>query len=185
MSAFEWHWTSHYAHYLFALAGLVATFTDLWRQKIYNVLTLPTLLLGVALNTLQFGTSGLWTSLMGFLLAACVYLVLGLLGAMKGGDLKLAAAMGACLGWPLTLGALFYGFIFGGLLAVIWAAAHGTLAPSLHKVGFSFFARLTPGMKAELELAESASPPMPYGGAIALGGILAQWYIPAAYLPGL
>lgn len=185
MSAFEWHWTLNYAHYLFALAGLAATLTDLWRQKIYNLLTLPTLLLGLILNTLQFGLSGLGNSLIGLLLAASVYLVLGLMGAMKGGDLKLAAAMGACLGWPLTVGALFYGFMLGGLLAVIWATFHGTLVPSLRKVGFSFFARLAPGMKAELELSESASPPMPYGGAIALGGILAQWWIPAAYLPGL
>lgn len=185
MSGFEWHWTPHYAHYLFAFSGLVATGTDLWRQKIYNALTLPTLILGIALNSFQWGWQGLGSSLWGFALAACVYLVLGLMGAMKGGDLKLAAAMGACLGWPLTLGALFYGFIFGGLLAVLWAALHGTLGSSLRKVGLSFFARLVPGMKPELELAESASPPMPYGAAIALGGVLVQWYIPAAYLPGL
>ena len=185
MRTLGWHWTLNYAHYLFALAGLVSTFTDLKRQKIYNVIPPPTLLLGLMLNTFQFGLSGLGTSLVGLCVATGVYLILGLMGAMKGGDLKLAAAMGACLGWPLTLGALFYGFILGGLLAVIWATVHGTLVASLRKVGFSLFARLTPGMQAELELSESASPPMPYGGAIALGGILAQWCIPAAYLPGL
>lgn len=181
----EWHWTSTYAHYLFALAGLIASVTDLWRQKIYNWLTLPTLALGLLLNTVQYGLSGLGYSLLGCLLAFGVYLVLGLLGAMKGGDLKLAAAMGACLGWPLTLSALFYGFLCGGVLALIWALIHGTLGGSLKKVGYSALARFTPGMEAKHELQDSASPPMPYGAAIALGGVAVQWLLPAAYLPGV
>lgn len=185
LSEFTWHWTPQYAHYVFALAGCVASVTDFWRQKIYNWLTLPTLLLGLLLNGLQGGFSGLGSALLGCGIAGVVYLVLGLVGAMKGGDLKLAAAMGACLGWPLTLGALFYGFMVGGVLALVWALLHGTLRQSLHKVGFSFMARLTPGLKAQSELEQSASPPMPYGAAIALGGILAQWYLPAHYLPGM
>lgn len=185
LSEFSWHWTPQYAHYAFALAGCIASVTDFWRQKIYNWLTLPTLLLGLIFNSVQGGLSGLGNALIGCLVAGVVYLILGLVGAMKGGDLKLAAAMGACLGWPLTLGALFYGFMAGGLLALVWAVFHGTLRQSLHKVGFTFLARLTPGLKAQSELEQSASPPMPYGAAIALGGILAQWYIPHAYLPGM
>ncbi len=181
----QWHWTGVFAHYLFLVAGCVATVTDFWRQKIYNWLTLPTLLLGLVLNTYQFGGWGFLSALLGFLLAGVVYLVLGLLGAMKGGDLKLAAAMGACLGWPLTVSALFYGFIAGGFLSLIWAAFHGTLTPTLVRVGRSAYARLVPGMEARHELAESSSPPMPYGVAIATGGVLAAWYLPELLNLGL
>ncbi len=167
-----------YAHWILAGVGLIATVTDLWRQKIYNWLTLPAILLGLIVNTIQFGWWGLADSFLGLLLAFTIYLVLGLLGAMKGGDVKLAAAVGALLGWRLTVSALYYGMIMGGIFAVFWALAHGTLIKTLQRVWRALYAAITPGMRPELELQESDTKPMPYGVAISWGAIAAIWFLP-------
>lgn len=167
-----------YAHLLLVVVGVIASITDLWRQKIYNWLTLPALLLGLLLNGLQFGWRGLLDSFLGFLLAFVIYMVLGLLGVMKGGDVKLAAAVGAMLGWRLSISALFYGAIFGGLLAIVWALVHGTLSKTLTRVGRALYAALAPGMRHDMELQESESPPMPYGVAISAGAFASVWWLP-------
>ena len=39
--------------------------------------------------------------------------------AMGGGDIKLAAMIGAFLGWQLTLLSLFFGFFLGAIIGII------------------------------------------------------------------
>ena len=53
---------------------------------------------GIALNTWLAGWPGTQQSLMGFGLAALVYVPLFILRAMGGGDVKLMAAAGAIIG---------------------------------------------------------------------------------------
>lgn len=171
-------------HWVLLLVGLIATVTDLWRQKIYNWLTLPAMVLGLILFPVQnflLGESPLWgfaNSFLGLLLAGGIYLVLGLMGAMKGGDVKLAAAVGALLGWRLSISALYYGAIMGGIFAIFWALIHGTLFLSLARVWRALYAAVAPGMRPELELQESDTKPMPYGVAISWGAIAALLYLP-------
>lgn len=164
-----------WTHYLLTGVGIVATCTDLWRQKIYNWLTLPAIVFALGLSFAQQGLGGLGNSLLGFLLGGILYLILGLLGAMRGGDIKLAAAVGACLGWKLTVSALYYGAILGGIFAIIWSAYHGTLFKTLKKVWRVLYAMAAPGMRPDVELQESETKPMPYGVAISWGAIAAVW----------
>ena len=52
----------------------------------------------------------------GFLFLLAIVLISR--GGMGGGDVKLAGYLGLCLGWKLLTVALFFGFIFGGVVGV-------------------------------------------------------------------
>jgi len=167
-----------YTHWVLLGVGLIATVTDLWRQKIYNWLTLPAIVLGLVLSPIQSGLAGLLDSFLGFLLAGGLYLVLGLIGAMKGGDVKLAAAVGALLGWRLSISALYYGAILGGIFALCWSLYHGTLFKTLARVWRVLYATMAPGMRPDVELQQSDTEPMPYGVAISWGAIATLCFLP-------
>lgn len=160
---------------------LVAVYTD-WRwHKIYNWLTLPSLGLGllaaVAGGGLERGPAGALasglSSLEGFALLTGVFLALTLLGGMKAGDLKLMAAVGAWLGWPLSLTALLYVGVAGGVFSLAWAAAHGALGRTLAQVR-NFFLALQGGINPTPFVQTSAAPMFPYGISIAIGTLAAM-----------
>jgi prepilin peptidase CpaA len=165
-------------YYAVLLTGLIATVTDFWKRKIYNWLTLPAMVVGLGLNSWQHGLAGTANSLSGWLLGGGLFMGLGLLGMMRGGDIKLAAAIGALIGWKLTVSALYYAALMGGVFALLWAALHGTLWATLKRVGRALYAAAAPGMKPEAELAGSETEPMPYGVAIAWGAIAALFWWP-------
>jgi prepilin peptidase CpaA len=162
----------------FGLVGIasVALVTDLQNRKIYNWLTFPAMLVGIALNVYFAGLAGLQSSLIGLLVGSVVFLVGFLVGAMGAGDVKLMAAVGAWLGWPYTIAAVIYVTIFGGLIAIIAAAASGALPQMLKNVGGFMMALITPGAKPAGAFTTSAAPPVAYGVSIALGTLLALFF---------
>lgn len=95
-------------------ASLIAAVTDLWKFKVYNMLTLPLLAAGIVYHALQ---ASLGSSLLGVLFGFFALIALHLVGGMGAGDVKLMAALGAWLGMPLT----FYVFIASSLAAGIYA----------------------------------------------------------------
>jgi prepilin peptidase CpaA len=99
------------------VAALITTVTDLWRFKIYNVLTLPLLLSGLAYHFFVGGTGGLAASLLGAVFGFAVLLLFYVMGGMGAGDVKLMAAVGAWLGLPL----IFYVFIASSLAAGLYS----------------------------------------------------------------
>jgi leader peptidase (prepilin peptidase)/N-methyltransferase len=106
---------------LLLLAGLVAiTFIDLERQIIPDRLTIPGIVTGIVANVATGAVPWL-DCVIGAALAGSLFLVIILAsgGGMGGGDMKLAAMLGAFLGWPLTLVALFVAVIAGGAAAVV------------------------------------------------------------------
>jgi leader peptidase (prepilin peptidase)/N-methyltransferase len=105
---------------LILLAALVAiTFIDLEHQIIPDVITLPGILTGVAAN-LATGAVPWLDSVIGAIVAGGLFfaIILASGGGMGGGDMKLAAMLGAFLGWQLTLVAVFVAVIAGGGTAV-------------------------------------------------------------------
>ncbi len=171
---------------------LVASYTD-WRwQKIFNWLTVPALVAGfvvsLAAGAIAGGPSGALSSglssLAGFGFLAAIFLVLGLLGGMKGGDLKLMAAVGAWLGWPLSISAMLYVAICGGVFSLVWAAAHGVLGKTFRQIQ-GFFLAMQSGINPGKMIAESAAPLFPYGISIAVGTLMALVLPPLIALPGI
>lgn len=104
---------------LLALIVVAAAMFDSRRRRVPNWLTLPGLLLGIALNTILFHREGLWSSLEGLSLAFLIYLPLYLLRGMGGGDVKLMAAVGAIAGPANWLRIFFLTLLFGAVAAII------------------------------------------------------------------
>ena len=164
-------------YYVLFGVGIIATITDFLRRKIYNWLTLPAILVGLILNSILGSWWGLFDSLAGLLLGGIIFLILGLMGMMGGGDVKLAAAVGALIGWRMTVSAIYYGTLCGAVLALVWALLHGTLWATLKRLGRVGMAVAVPGMKPEAELTKSETEPMPYGVAISWGAIIAAFKV--------
>ena len=105
-----------------AVAGVVtllAAATDLWKFKVYNVLTLPTLVLGLAASAALGGWAGLGSSLLGAGFGFTILVAFYALGGVGAGDVKLLTALGAWLGPLLTV----HVFIASALAAGAYAVA--------------------------------------------------------------
>jgi prepilin peptidase CpaA len=166
---------------------LVALVTD-WRwHKIYNWLTFPAMALGlvvpVAVGSVSGGPWGALNaalaSVLGFFAFPMIHMVLARLiqpGGFAAGDVKLTAAVGAWLGWPLMMDALLYSAVAGGILSLAWAAGHGVLKDMVVAVR-DYFVRFQAGIGGPLQ--KSTAPPFPYGVSIVAGTLAAM------YWPGL
>jgi len=95
----------------------VAAFWDLRTKRIPNWLTLPAILLGLAVNAVLSGAAGLWASFLGTAVGAALLLVPFAMGGMGAGDVKMLAAVGAIAGPRVVFHSFLYGAIAGGLVA--------------------------------------------------------------------
>jgi len=104
-----------------AFALLVVFFTDLEHQIIPNAVTYPGIVAGVALSA---ASGELTSSLIAAAAAGAVFLVLGIVsrGGMGGGDIKLAAMIGAFLGTPAVIVALFLAVALGAAAGLVLLA---------------------------------------------------------------
>jgi len=97
----------------------IALYTDLKVGKIYNKLTMPCMLAGLTLNTIQGGIPGLLHSFEGILLVLVIFLLFAKLGSIGGGDVKLLMAVGAVMGLNFATKAMLLSAVAGGVLAII------------------------------------------------------------------
>jgi len=108
------------------LFAIIATATDVWRQKIYNWTTytgiiVALLLAGLAtwLGNLELSEVEILPSLIGFASCGAIMLVCFVLFQIGGGDVKLLAMAGAYLGPEPGIEALLWTFVLGGATAMI------------------------------------------------------------------
>ena len=131
-------------------------FIDLEHQIVPNALTYPGLLLGLILAVPQDRIGNALLTAAG---AGAFFLLIAIIsrGGMGGGDIKLAAMMGAFLGWPAVAVALLLAFTLGAVV--------GLLLMGLGR--------------------RSRKDPIPFGPALAVGAVLAlfgaedliRWYL--------
>jgi prepilin peptidase CpaA len=170
----------------FGLIGIlaVALTTDLQNRKIYNWLTFPAMLIGLALNVGFGGLHGLQSSMVGFFVGSLVF-VLGYMmnsGNMGAGDVKLMAAIGLWLGWPYTFAAVLYVALFGGIIAILTVLFFGDIVQLCKNMWWILVGLVVPGGKKVIAIEKSAAPPDPYGVSIALGTALALFCPEPSYL---
>jgi len=106
-------------------ALIIIAFIDLNEQIVPDVISLPGIVIGFILSFFVPYISFI-NSVLGIFAGGGIILIIGLAGsiifkkeAMGGGDVKLAAMIGAFLGWRYIIISLFLGFFLGALAGII------------------------------------------------------------------
>ena len=105
-------------------ALIIIAFIDLNEQIIPDVISLPGIIIGLTLSFFVPYISFI-NSALGVVIGGGIILIIALAGsaifkkeAMGGGDIKLAAMIGAFLGWRYIIISLFLGFFLGALTGI-------------------------------------------------------------------
>ncbi len=116
---------------LLALAMIlpVTFYTELTAGKIYNWMTLPAIALGLLLSGLE-GFQALQAAVAAALIGGGIFFLPYLISGLSrgrpvvgGGDVKLAAAIGALTSIPFVLWTIWWGVLAGGLMGlgvIVW-----------------------------------------------------------------
>lgn len=100
---------------------LLCSFEDVRNKLIPNKYTIPALLAGFVLMSMNYGLDGLKNSFLGFILGFFIFFVPFVFGLMGAGDVKLMAAIGALKGFTFTVYTIFAVGIAGGIMVIIYA----------------------------------------------------------------
>jgi prepilin peptidase CpaA len=146
-----------------------------WRtRRIPNWLTVPALILGIAVRYLIGGWSGVEMGLEGAGLALIVLLPLVLIRALGAGDWKLMGSVGAFLGPRMLLFVLLASILVSGMMAVVLMIQSKRVKETLRNLValvhgfFSFGFRTHP----EISLENPSLLKLPFGAAVALGTVI-------------
>jgi prepilin peptidase CpaA len=107
-------------------------------------------------------------------MAGLVFGFLRYMGGMGMGDVKLAAAVAAWVGFGRFVPVMVLTGLAGGLIAVVWALWAGFMSNALSGVGSLLHSLATRGLKPHptLVLSNPNTRRMPYAPAIAIGTLL-------------
>ena len=157
----------------------IALLTDLTKHKIPNQLVLMGLALGLILQAMTFGWSGVLNWLLGVTFGFVGFLPLYLLKGMAAGDVKLMMAVGGFVGYPLILFTLLYAIIFGGVFAIIYTVFRRrftVLSRNLYDMTMRMVLKATSKIDTGSVVDEQNSAgKMPYALAIATGTLVAVY----------
>ena len=158
------------------VALVISVVTDIASQRILDLITFPTIGLALVLRFFDGGFDfdrGVLGGVICAIGACALFAVAAMRGSMGWGDVKLMAAVGAVMGWPLMLYAVACVTLAGALQAVVTLMWKGTTwetaASVLQKAGKKL--KLIP---KEVPVAKPEH--IPYGVAIALGTFWAMWW---------
>ena len=101
------------------VSSAVAALTDVWRFKVYNLLTFPVLFAGMIYHTTSGGWSGMVLSLACVFFGFAVFMIPYLMGGMGAGDVKFVAALGAWLGITPLAVIVFFGCLATGIYGLV------------------------------------------------------------------
>ena len=150
-----------------------AAIYDVKYRKIPNILTLSTMLAGLAYHALLTGFQGFLFSLGGAFLGMALLIVFYLMGKMGAGDVKLMGAVGSILGPAGVFNAFLYTAIVGGIYAIIILLYTGRFADSMNRMWLAL--KLTIVTHSPMAPDEKKTgPALCYGIAIAIGTSLSM-----------
>ena len=157
--------------------AVVAAAWDLRTRKIPNVLTFGTATAAVLLHGLTGGLAGAGMALAGWAVGLALFLPLFALGGMGAGDVKLLAAVGACVGPLAVVWVALFTSIAGGVLAVAVASYSGYLRTAFVNLWcIVMYWRLEgPRPVPEMTLSTHRGPRLAYAVPVLAGLMLTLW----------
>ncbi|MGE6487440.1 A24 family peptidase [Paenisporosarcina sp. NPDC076898] len=148
---------------------IISVITDVRHRKIFNLVTLPAILLAFIYHSFVSGLEGFLYSGEGFLVGLGLLIIPFLLGGIGAGDVKLLAAVGAWKGTTFIFYTGIYAGLLGGLIAIVLLLKRRELGYTIKQMLFSAVVlKSTNGallIKNEMPRALS----LPYAVPIALG----------------
>jgi prepilin peptidase CpaA len=112
------------------VAASVGAATDLWKYRVYNVLTIPLFFSGLLYHVITGGWPGYMDAFLGALFGFAVLIIPYGLGLMGAGDVKLMAGLGAWLGLPSTIHVFVASALIAGVYAIVLIVLRGKLRES-------------------------------------------------------
>jgi prepilin peptidase CpaA len=154
------------------LAMLAASLvTDLRAGKIYNFVTAPCALAGLALGFIAGGLAGAGDRLLGMTVVLIAVVLLSPLVKLGGGDTKLLMAVGALQGFQFAIWAMLLTGVSGGVLALALLAKRRMMKQTASNMLTNM---VSTAAGAPVDLATgSAVGKMQYSFAITLGALAA------------
>lgn len=127
---------------LLLITGVIVSVTDLARRKIYNVVTFPMILVGLALNAWPSAgrvAAGDWhVGVFGFVVGFGILFLPFAVGMLKAGDVKYLAGVGAIGGPWVALFTFLYGSVAHGVLCLAVLARRGEVKVAFSNIGYWF-----------------------------------------------
>lgn len=155
-----------------------SAYTDLRHQRILNVHTFPSMLLGLVLGALIGGWSGLGWSGLGLIAGLLSMGVLFAMNIMKAGDVKLAMAFGALFGPGPLLRSVVLSFILYLPVGLLYLTAHGQLlsmGTALKRMGRFLYTVFHPALVPE-PLALEGMTLAPFGMVLGVAALLVHFW---------
>jgi prepilin peptidase CpaA len=167
---------------LFATLAIAAT-TDTLARRVPNWLTYSAMALGLALG---FGMGGVGTDApwfahhlvshsLGLLLGAGIFLIAWWARGVKGGEVKLAAAVGALSGLQFTVAALFWSSLVGAVMGLWILVMRGQLLEGLRRSVVRYAAMIKTETPTPAD--DGAKVSVPYAVAMAFGTLWAFFLV--------
>ncbi len=157
---------------LSALLAAAAGWTDWRSRRIPNWLTVPGLVVGVALSSAAAGWAGARTSLLGAGLGLALLLPFVLIRSLGAGDWKLAGALGAFLGPQRLIDVLLGAVLVAGVMAailIVWKKRVRQTLRNLWRILAAFLSLHLPDSEVTLDNPEALK--VPFGVALAIAAI--------------
>ena len=165
------------SHSVVVALVVLACITDVRTRRIPNVLTFGATIAALVFYGSTAGTSGLATSVGGWMVGAALFLPVFALRGMGAGDVKLLAAVGAWLGpLPVAWVALVTA-IAGGAAALVVSLLHGYLRTALTNVWMLLMHWHVSGIQPlpAVTLEGGRGPRLAYAVPIAIGTVTTLW----------
>jgi prepilin peptidase CpaA len=153
------------------LVASIGGVSDVRSARIPNWLTYSGLVAALVLRFAILGWVGLKSGAVGLLVAGGMFLILFVMGAMGGGDLKLMACVGAWAGSGKVIAILLAAALAGGLIAIFYVLFRQGVRTTLWNLCELIRFRLTSGFQPHplLNVREAGTVRVPFGVAIAMG----------------
>jgi prepilin peptidase CpaA len=153
-----------------ACAGVAAVF-DLKTRRIPNLLTGPSILIGLLLHLVLGGWAQLGLAAAAALIAGGIFVVFYLAGGMGAGDVKLMTAVACMAGFQSMPELLIATVVIGAIFALVMALVRGRLKETFQNIGALFVHHRIEGLRphAQINLKNTQTLRLPYAIAIASG----------------
>jgi prepilin peptidase CpaA len=154
-----------------AVFAFSAGVTDLRWRRIPNWLTVPAILVAIALHGIAAGWPGARLSLLGTAVGLGLLLPFVLIRSLGAGDWKLVGGLGAFFGTQRLITVLFLTLLINGFIAicmVIWKRRVGRTLRNLGRMAVAVLSLHRPGGELTLDSPEAVKVPFGVAAAVAV-----------------